>query len=94
MNNHSIIKIITFFFFFIFILINILFFIAREHFIKEQEVDRMHRFGFVLKLMLHPSGNFDEELKHLLIARSNISSSIIKKDGKTLSKLPLGKIID
>lgn len=94
MGNYSIIKIITFFFFFIFILINTLFFIAREHFVKEQEVDRMHRFGFAMKLMLRPSGNFEEELKHLFIIPSNISFLLIQKDGKTLSELPFGKIIE
>jgi two-component system OmpR family sensor kinase len=94
MNNHSVIRIITLFFFFIFILINILFWIAREHFIKEQEIDRMQRFGFAMKLMLHPSGNFEEELKDLLITSSNLSLSLIQKDGKTLSELPFGKIIE
>lgn len=54
----------------------------------------MHRFGFAMKLMLHPSGDFEEELKHLIIAPSKISSKVIKKEGKTLSELPFGKIIE
>ncbi|MGE4418258.1 MAG: ArsS family sensor histidine kinase [Sulfurimonas sp.] len=94
MSNYSIIKIITFFFFFIFIIINTLFFIAREHFIKEQEADRMHRFGLAGRLIHRSSGNFDEELKHLLITPSNLSLSLIQKEGKKLSEFPFGKIIE
>lgn len=94
MNKHSVIRIITLFFFFIFILINILFWIAREHFLKEQEADRMYRFGFAMKLMMRPNENFDEELEHIFIARSKLSSSLIKKDGKTTAELPFGKIVE
>lgn len=94
MNNHSIIRIVTFFFFFIFIIINILFWIARQHFLEEQMSDRIHRFELAQRLIHHPSGNFEEELKQLFITTSKLSSTFIKNSAKELAEFPFGKIVE
>lgn len=92
MNKHSILSLIALFFLLIFALINGLFWIAHEHFTKETEGDRMRRFALAERLIHHRSGNFDAELKQLMIAPSSLKSNFLQTHGKVVSVFPFGKI--
>ena len=92
-NNHSIIRLIIFFFLLIFALINGLFWIAQQHFSKEQIADRMQRFALADRLIHHQKGNFDSELKQLLIVPSSLSSEILRTKGESLVSFPFGRMI-
>ena len=94
MNNHSIIKIITLFFGFIFILINALFWIAKEHFLQERLSDRVERFELAHRLLHHPSGDFDSDLKQLFVALSKLPSALIQNEGKKIAQFRFAKIIE
>lgn len=94
MNNRSLIRLIAFFFFLIFAIINALFWIAHQHFIKEQESDRMQRFALAERLIHHPLGKFDPELKQLMVEISPLSPDFLRTNGKDLSVFPFGKIIE
>jgi two-component system OmpR family sensor kinase len=93
MNNHSLLRIITLFFLLIFLLINGLFWIANQHFTKEEEAERMRRFALADRLFHHPDGNFKTELKELMIRPSSISPALLQSKGKNISLFPFGKVI-
>lgn len=94
MNNHSIIRLIVLFFLLIFTLINGLFWIAHVHFSKELEGDRMRRFTLAERLIHHRNGNFDAELKQLMIAPSSLSGDFLQFHGNTMAVFPFGKMIE
>ena len=94
MNKHSIIRLIALFFLLIFALINGLFWIADQHFSKEEEGDRMRRFALAERLIHHPDGAFESELKQLMVAPSSLSPDLLRSHGKEIAVFPFGKMIE
>lgn len=92
-NNHSIIRLIIFFFLLIFALINGLFWIAQQHFSKEQMADRMQRFALSDRLIHHQRGHFDAELKQLMIIPSSLSPEYLRSKGDLMMNFPFGSLI-
>ena len=93
MNNHSIIRLITLFFFLIFLLINTLFWVAHQHFSKQEELDEMRRFLLADRLFHHSKEDFGIELKQLMIRPSTANAENILSKGELLLELPFGKIV-
>ena len=93
MNNHSIIRLITLFFFLIFLLINTLFWVAHQHFSKQEELDEMRRFLLADRLFHHSKEDFSTELKQLMIRPSTANAENILSKGELLLELPFGKIV-
>lgn len=94
MNKHSILNLIALFFLLIFALINGLFGIAHVHFTKEAEGDRMRRFALAERLIHHGNGNFDAELKQLMVAPSSLSGDFLQFHGHEIAVFPFGKMIE
>ncbi|MDD5160837.1 MAG: ArsS family sensor histidine kinase [Sulfuricurvum sp.] len=94
MNKHSILRLITLFFFFIFALINVLFWVAYQYFLTQYQEEQLRRFMLAERLVHHRSGNFDHELKQLLIRVSSHSPNLLLSEGETVRILPFGKMID
>ncbi|MDP3587678.1 MAG: ArsS family sensor histidine kinase [Sulfuricurvum sp.] len=95
-NKHSIIRLITLFFILIFILINGLFWIAHEHFSKQQEVEQIRRFLLADRLFFfeHNQRDLSPELAQLMIQPSTLSSKKLLSQGSTIITLPFGKMIE
>ena len=93
MNNHSIIRLITLFFLLIFLLINTLFWVAHQHFSKQEELDQMRRFLLADRLFHHPNEDFSIELQQLMIRPSNQDAKKLFSHATLLFELPFGKII-
>jgi len=94
MNNHSILRLIALFFLFIFILINLLLAIAHQHFTKEEEEEKMRRFGLAERLIHHSYGNYDDELKQLMIRPSSLTSAFLKSKGEIRASFPFGILVE
>lgn len=92
-NNHSIIRLIIFFFLLIFALINALFWVAHQHFFKEQIADRMQRFALADRLIHHQEANFDSELRHLMIKPTTLSPEFLRTKGDIMMNFPFGSLI-
>ncbi|WP_345979038.1 ArsS family sensor histidine kinase [Sulfurimonas sp. HSL3-2] len=93
MNKHSIIRLISVFFILIFTLINGLFWIAHQHFTKQQEGEQIRRFLLADRLLHNEQQDFSVELTQLMIKPSKLSSKELLSKGKTLIELPFGKMI-
>ncbi len=94
MNKHSILRLITLFFVLIFALINGLFWIAHQHFSKQQEVEQLRRFLLADRLFHHNQEDFSHELKQLMIRPSTLTHKKLFSEGKTIITLPFGKMIE
>jgi len=95
-NKHSIIRLITLFFILIFTLINGLFWIAHQHFSKQQEIEQIRRFLLADRLFFfeHNQRDFSPELAQLMIQPSTLSSKKLLSQGSTIITLPFGKMIE
>jgi two-component system OmpR family sensor kinase len=76
------------------VIINGLFWIAQQHFKKEQQANRMERFALAERLIHHQNGNFDLELQHLMIQTSSLSPEFLHSKGKSVMRFPFGTIIE
>lgn len=94
MNRHSIIRLVSLFFLLIFTLINGLFWVAHQHFSKQQEVEQIRRFLLADRLFHDKRHDFSTELAQLMIRPSTLSSSILLSHGTTIIILPFGKMIE
>ncbi len=94
MNKHSILRLISLFFIFIFTLINVLFWVAYQYFLTQHQEEQLRRFMLAERLIHHRSGNFDHELKQLMIRVSSHSPHLLLSEGETIRVLPFGKMID
>ncbi|MDD2267097.1 ArsS family sensor histidine kinase [Sulfuricurvum sp.] len=94
MNKHSILRLITLFFLFIFTLINVLFWIAHQYFREQHQEEQLRRFMIAERLVHHKNGNFDRELKQLMIRVSFHSPKLILTEGETLRTYPFGKMVE
>lgn len=54
----------------------------------------MRRFALAERLIHHPLGKFDPELKQLMVQISPLSASFLQSNGKDISLFPFGKIIE
>lgn len=94
MNKYSILRLISLFFIFIFVLINVLFWVAHQYFLTQYQEEQLRRFMLADRLVHHRSGNFDHELKQLMIRVSSHSPNLLLSEGETIRVLPFGKMID
>lgn len=94
MNKYSILRLISLFFIFIFVLINVLFWVAHQYFLTQSQEEQLRRFMLADRLVHHRSGNFDHELKQLMIRVSSHSPNLLLSEGETIRVLPFGKMID
>lgn len=94
MNKYSILRLISLFFIFIFLLINVLFLVAHQYFLTQYQEEQLRRFMLADRLVHHRSGNFDHELKQLMVRVSSHSPNLLISEGETIRVLPFGKMID
>jgi two-component system OmpR family sensor kinase len=94
MNKHSILRLISLFFVFIFALINVLFWIAHQYFLEQIQEEQLRRFLLAEGLIHLRSGNFDHELKQLMIRVTTRNPKLLLREGITVRTLPFGKMID
>lgn len=94
MNKHSILRLISLFFLFIFALINALFWIAHQYYVEQIQEEQLRRFMLADKLIHLKSGNFDHELKQIMIHVSFHSPKLILSEGEIVRTLPFGKMVD
>ncbi len=77
----------------IFLLINTLFWVAHQHFSKQEELDEMRRFLLVDRLFHHSKEDFSTELKQLMVRPSSANPQELLREGEILIELPFGKIV-
>ncbi|MDP3465086.1 MAG: hypothetical protein Q8R86_04885, partial [Sulfuricurvum sp.] len=82
MNKYSILRLISLFFIFIFVLINVLFWVAHQYFLTQYQEEQLRRFILADRLVHHRSGNFDHELKQLMVRVSSHSPNLLLSEGE------------
>ncbi len=54
----------------------------------------MRRFALAERLIHHKNGNFDTELKQLMVASSSLSPDFLRSHGKSVAEFPFGKMLN
>lgn len=71
-----------------------MFWVAHQYFLTQHQEEQLRRFMIADRLIHLRNGNFDHELKQIMIRVSFHSPNLILSEGEVVRILPFGKIVD